>query len=78
MLLKSRNDDVDDDASIKSFGDCNGRRVSSLSAFTASWLNRASAHIDVPIAVPPRFISYSWSTFRCMNARSASSVDANE
>ena len=57
MLEKSRNDEVDDDASMKSSGDLSGNRVCSLSAATDASANEASAQILVPMAVPPRFSS---------------------
>ena len=78
MLLNSKNDPVLLDAAMKSSGERNGRFVSRLSAATASSANATSAQIFVPMAVPPRLSSYSCSTFRDMNVKSASSVDANE
>merc|ERR1719352_764756 len=78
MLENNRKLDVELDASIKSCGERNGSPVSSDNAATASSENASSAQIEVPIAVPPRFISYIWSTFRSRNVKSASSVAANE
>ena len=57
MFEKSRNDDVDDDASMKSSGDRRGKRVCSLRAETDASAKDASAQILVPMAVPPRLSS---------------------
>jgi len=57
MFEKSRNDDVDDDASMKSSGDRRGKRVCSLRAETDASAKDVSAQILVPMAVPPRLSS---------------------
>merc|ERR1712196_317419 len=58
MLENNKNEEVELDASTKSFALVNGKFVNSFKASMLSLENSLCAVIEVPIAVPPRLDSY--------------------
>merc|ERR1719263_2246664 len=70
MLENNKNEEVELDASTKSFALVNGKFVNSFKASMLSLENSLCAVIEVPIAVPPRLDSYKALTFFIKYAKS--------
>ena len=78
MLENNKNEEVELDASTKSFALVNGNFVNSFKASIDSLENSLCAVMEVPIAVPPKLHSYNALTFFIKYAKSDSRELAKE